>query len=123
MTLLLLLTLVEAATFGLAAFLHLGVTSIEPAIVPAAVVESLAGAGLAASAYGLLTRRAWAQPVTLAAYAFAIGGVLLGMGALAAGRGPRTDLNEAYHRIVLSALLAGVLLQIWLQRIRARGQA
>jgi hypothetical protein len=114
------LTCVEAATFGLAALLHLGfrLGIAEPIIVPAASVESLAATGLAVSAFGLLTRRPWAQAVTLAAYAFAIGGVMLGMAALAAGRGPHTPLNDAYHRLILAALLGGVALQVLLQRAR-----
>jgi hypothetical protein len=114
------LTIVEAATFGLAALLHLGLPLgvAEPVIVPAAVVESLAATVLGFSAWALVARRPWAQSVTLAAYAFAVGGVLLGMGALAAGRGPQTDLNTVYHRLILAALLSGVVLQIWLQRGR-----
>lgn len=33
---------------------------------------------------------------------------MLGMVALALGRGPRTDLNDAYHRAVLVALIMGL---------------
>jgi hypothetical protein len=106
-----------AVTFLLAALVHLGAriplgfaVITEPVIVPAAIVEGLAGLGLAVSAYALLTRRGWARPAAMAANAFALGGVLLGMWALAAGRGPRTELNDVYHRLMVVVLLAGLVL-------------
>lgn len=37
-------------------------------------------------------------------------GVLLGIGALAAGLGPTTELNYVYHRVVLVVLVAGLAL-------------
>src|SRR5215217_9269031 len=45
-----------------------------------------------------------------AAHAFALGGVLLGMAALAVGAGPSTELNTVYHRVMLVALVAGLVL-------------
>jgi hypothetical protein len=37
-------------------------------------------------------------------------GVLLGIAALAAGRGPRTASNDLYHRIMLALIAAGLLI-------------
>jgi hypothetical protein len=37
-------------------------------------------------------------------------GVLLGIAALAAGRGPRTASNDLYHRIMLALIGAGLLI-------------
>ena len=37
-------------------------------------------------------------------------GVLLGIGALAVGAGPSTELNHIYHRVMLVALVAGLTL-------------
>jgi hypothetical protein len=106
-----------AVTFLLAALVHLGAriplgfaVISEPVIIPAAIVEGLAGLGLAVSAYALLTLRSWAWSAAIAANAFALGGVLLGMLALAAGRGPRTELNDVYHRVMVVVLLAGLVL-------------
>src|SRR5215217_971776 len=42
----------------------------------------------------------------LAAHAFAFGGVLLGVTALALGADPSTDLNTMYHRVMLVGLVA-----------------
>jgi hypothetical protein len=39
-------------------------------------------------------------------HTFALGGVLLGITALAVGAGPSTDLNTVYHRIMVVALVA-----------------
>ena len=48
--------------------------------------------------------RAWTA--VFAAHAFALGGVLLGVTALALGAGPGTDLNTMYHRVMLVGLVA-----------------
>jgi len=39
-----------------------------------------------------------------------LGGVLLGMAALAAGRGPRTASNDLYHHIMLALIGASLLI-------------
>ncbi|MGH8896927.1 MAG: hypothetical protein ACRDZ4_07890 [Egibacteraceae bacterium] len=102
-----------SATFFVGALLHAGVAIplglavlAEPVIVPAVIVESLCGAGLAVAAYAVLTRKTWAWLFTFAAHVFALGGILLGIAALAAGGGPHTALNDTYHR-VMAILLAG----------------
>ena len=104
---------VYAATFFFGALLHLGVTIPlgfavveEPVILPATIVEGLCGVALAIAAFAVLTRRELAWPIALAAHAFALGGVLLGITALALGAGPSTDLNTVYHRVMVVALVA-----------------
>src|SRR5438477_218190 len=86
---------VESATFLVAALLHLGVPiSIgvaelsEPRIIPATIVEGAIGVALGVSAVAAIRRRPWARPAAIAASIFSIGGVLLGMTALALGWGP-----------------------------------
>lgn len=108
---------VYAVTFLLGALLHLGVqipagatVLAEPRIFPASIVEGLCGLFLAAGAYAALTGRTWAWPALTAAHVFALGGVLLGVVALAVGAGPSTELNEVYHRAMLVALAAGLVL-------------
>ena len=106
-----------AATFFFGALLHLGVrvplgfaVLAEPRIVPATIVEGLCGLALAGSAYAVLARKRRAWTAAFAAHAFALGGVLLGVTALALGGGPSTLLNTVYHRAMLLALAAVLVL-------------
>ncbi len=106
------LSAVFAATFFFGALLHLGMrvplgftVLEEPEILPATIVEGLCGLALAIAAFAVLARRGWAWTIAFAAHAFALGGVLLGMAALAVGAGPSTDLNTIYHRVMLVALV------------------
>ena len=114
-----LLSALYAATFFFGALLHLGAriplgfaVLAEPRILPATIVEGLCGLALAAAAYAVLGRRSGAWMAAVAAHAFSLGGVLLGMAALAVGAGPSTELNAVYHRVILVALVAtlGLLL-------------
>src|SRR5215210_3600753 len=107
------LSAVYAVTFFCGALVHLGVqiplgaaVLAEPTILPAAIVESLCGLALSFGAFAVFARwnRAWTA--VFAAHAFALGGVLLGMGALAVGAGPSTELNSIYHRVMLVGLVA-----------------
>jgi hypothetical protein len=107
------LSAVYAATFFFGALLHLGVrvplgfaVVEEPVILPATIVEGSCGAALAVSAFTVLARRNGAWTVAIAAHAFALGGVLLGITALAVGAGPSTELNTVYHRVMVVALVA-----------------
>jgi len=111
------LSAVYAVTFFCGALLHLGVriplgaaVLAEPTILPAAIVESLCGLALSFGAFAVLARwnRAWSA--VFAAHAFALGGVLLGVTALALGAGPSTDLNTMYHRVMLVGLIAVLVL-------------
>lgn len=105
-----------AITFFTGAMLHLGVqipiggTVIsEPTIIPATIVETLCGLALAAGAYAVLSNERGSWTVIVVAHAFAASGVLLGMAAIALGAGPGTDLNTIYHRVMLTALAAGLV--------------
>ena len=107
------LSAVYTVTFLFGALLHLGwrvplgvVVLAEPRIFPAAVVEGLCGLALATAAFAGFARRRWAWTAAVAAHAFALGGVLLGMAALAVGAGPSTELNTIYHRVMVVALTA-----------------
>jgi hypothetical protein len=107
------LSALYAATFLFGALLHLGVrvplgfaVLAEPRILPATVVEGLCGLALSVAAWSILARKGWARTAAIAAHAFALGGVLLGTAALAAGAGPSTDMNTVYHRVMLVALAA-----------------
>jgi fluoride ion exporter CrcB/FEX len=109
------LVVVYAATFLLGALLHLGVripvgfaVLSEPRIVPATIVEGFCALVLTISAYAVFTHKGWAWPAVTSAHAFALAGVLLGMVALAVGAGPRTELNDIYHRVMLVMLVAGL---------------
>ena len=86
------LAAVYAVTFLLGALLHLGVripagatVLAEPRIFPASIVEGLCGLFLTIGAYAAITGRTWAWPALITAYGFALGGVLLGVTALAVG--------------------------------------
>ncbi len=110
------LAVLYAVTFFVGALLHLGIriplgfaALTEPRIVPATIVEGLCGLGLVVGAYAILTGRSWAWSAVTGAHAFALGGVLLGITALALGGGPSTELNTIYHRVMLAALVVGLV--------------
>ncbi|HWB71565.1 MAG TPA: hypothetical protein VG452_05040 [Egibacteraceae bacterium] len=110
------LAVLYAITFFLGAWLHLGAriplgfaVLEEPRILPAGIVETLCGLALAVSGYAVLTGKTWAWRAAVGAHGFALAGVLLGMAALAAGRGPSTELNNAYHLTMLAFLGAGLV--------------
>ena len=107
----------EALSFLYFALLHLKVripvdfTIIEEPRRPfAVIVEGLAAVVLALGASAVLTRRTWAWVAATGAHAVALAGVLWGMVAIAAGRGPHTQLNDTYHRVMVVVLGAGLIL-------------
>jgi hypothetical protein len=108
----------NAALFFFGAVEHLGVTIgrlHEPHIIPAAIVESLCGISLVIGALFVVRFPPIPLLPPLAGNLIAIAGVVLGMAALAAGRGPRTASNDLYHHIML--LLAGLsLIVLFLSR-------
>jgi len=80
---------------------------IEPQIVPAAIVEGLAGLIFLVGAYAMFAGRPWAWTAALGAHIFAIAGFLLGIVATLSGTSP---FNAAYHRVMLAVFAAGVAL-------------
>jgi hypothetical protein len=112
-----LLAAMYAATFVVAVLLHLGVEMPlgfavldEPRRPVAVIVEGMAGIVLAVGAFAIFARttRAWAA--VTGAHAVALAGVLWGMVAVAAGRGPHTQLNDTYHRVMVVVLAATLIL-------------
>jgi hypothetical protein len=106
-----------AATFLVAVLLHVGVeiplgfAALEEPRRPVAVlVEGLAGLLLGLGALAVFARRTWAWAAVTGAHAVALVGVLWGMVAVAAGRGPHTQLNDTYHRVMVALLAATLLL-------------
>ena len=107
----------EALSFLCFALLHLGVripmafaVIEEPRRPFAVIVEGLAALLLALAAFAVLMRRTWAWEAATGAHAVALAGVLWGMVAIAAGRGPHTQLNDTYHRVMVVVLGAGLIL-------------
>ena len=84
----------------------------EPRILPATIVEGLCAVALAVAAFAVLARASRAWTVALAAHAFALGGVLLGITALAVGAGPSTELNTIYHRVMVLGLVTVLALLV-----------
>jgi hypothetical protein len=111
------LIVLEALSFLCFALLHVGVripvgfaVIEEPRRPFAVIVEGLAALLLVLGASAVLTRRTWGWAAATAAHAVALAGVLWGMVAVAAGRGPHTQLNDAYHRVMVVVLGAGLIL-------------
>jgi hypothetical protein len=94
----------NAALFIFGAVQHAG-RSIgsfhEPHILPAAIVESTCAVTLIWGVVMVFRRTRTGPVAVLFSNLIAVAGVLLGMWALAAGRGPRTASNDLYHRIML----------------------
>jgi hypothetical protein len=106
-----------AVTFLVAVLLHVGVeiplgfaVLQEPRRPVAVLVEGVAGLLLGLGALAILARRTWAWAAVTGAHAVALAGVLWGMVAVAAGRGPHTPLNDTYHRVMVVLLAATLLL-------------
>ena len=103
----------NAALFFFGAIQHSGTTIgrfHEPRIIPAAIVETICGLFLAWGTIAVFGQSALPWRNALIGNLVALGGVLLGMAALAAGRGPRTASNDMYHRIMLALIGAALLL-------------
>lgn len=114
-----LLTLIafDAASLLFGAVAHLGmeiplgfVTIDEPRIVPAIIIETICGLALAFAGWSILTRQRWAWTAGIGAHTIALGGVTLGIVAIALGGGPRSQLNDIYHQVMIGTLTAGFLL-------------
>lgn len=108
-----LLMTANAALFFFGGVQHAGVSVgrfHEPLIIPAAIVESLCGLCLLWGAIALFRDWKMRWRIALTANLTALGGVLLGIAALAAGAGPRTASNDLYHRMMLILIIAAILL-------------
>src|SRR5215469_8288737 len=106
----------NAALFLFGAVQHAGVAVgrfHEPKIIPAAVVETICGLLLLWGAIAMLGDFPAHRRIALIGNLVALGGVLLGIAALAAGRGPRTASNDLYHRIMLVLIAASLLILIF----------
>ena len=112
-----LLATIYAATFAVAVVLHLGVdiplgfaVPDEPRRPFAVIAEGLAAFVLAVGAFALFARKTWAWATVTGAHALALAGVVWGMVAVTAGRGPHTQLNHTYHRVIVVLLAANLIL-------------
>ena len=97
----------NAALFFFGALQHAGVAFgpfHEPPITPAAIVETICGLSLLSGAVVICGHSASKWRVALITNIVALAGVLLGIGALALGAGPRTESNDTYHRIMLALI-------------------
>jgi hypothetical protein len=115
-----LLMIANAAIFLFGAVQHAGFAVgpfHEPVIIPAAIVETLCGFCLLWGAIALLRNSRMRWRAALITNFVALGGVLLGIAALAAGAGPRTASNDLYHRIML-ILIGAVVLILFFGRSR-----
>lgn len=119
-----LLMIANAALFLFGGVQHAGLTFgrfHEPLIIPAAIVEAICGLCLLWGAIALLRSSIKQWRVALITNFVALGGVLLGITALAAGAGPRTASNDLYHRMMLILIGAAVLILLFVRARRDRG--
>jgi 4-amino-4-deoxy-L-arabinose transferase-like glycosyltransferase len=110
----------NSALFFFGAVQHAGIavgSFHEPLIIPAAIVETLCGLCLLCGAAALFRNSTTRWRTAVIMNLVALGGVLLGIAALAAGAGPRTASNDLYHRIML-LLIGASLLILFLGRSR-----
>jgi hypothetical protein len=103
----------NAALFFFGVVQHLGIAIgrfHEPRIIPAAIVETICGISLAWGAAFVFSHSLVSWGLPLISNLVALSGVLLGMAALAAERGPRTASNDLYHHIMLALIGASVII-------------
>lgn len=120
--------LAEAATLGLASYLHrdgsipLGFTTIHGENFQAASLpEAIIGAVLAAGALAVLAAPARTRWAALVATGFAIVGFVVGVSIVLTSGRPSVAGDLTYHGIGLAALLATLIALAWpRQRVRSR---
>ena len=113
-----LLMIANAGIFFFGGVQHAGIAVgrfHEPLIIPAAIVESVCGLCLLWGAIALFRNSTRRWRIALITNLIALGGVLLGMAALAVGAGPRTASNDLYHRMML-ILIGSVILILCFRR-------
>jgi hypothetical protein len=109
----------NAALFVFGAIQHVGVEIgpfHEPVIVPAAIVESVCALSLLWGLWAVFRGSSGVWRIAFTGNLIALAGVLLGIVALAAGRGPRTLSNDNLHRAMLT-LIGLSLLALTLSRL------
>jgi hypothetical protein len=111
--------LVEAATFGVASYLHLdgrialGFTTITGEhFGRASVPEAVIGAVLAVGAVVVAVAPGQARTAALGATGFAVLGVLVGLGFVLTSSRPHIAVDLAYHLTMLLVLLAGLVVLV-----------
>jgi heme A synthase len=122
--------LAEAATLGIASYLHrdghilLGFTVVRgEQFTAASVPEAVIGAILAAGAAIVLTAPDRARGAALFATAFGVFGVLAGVVFVVTSGRPSIAIDLAYHAILLAALTATLVLLALRRPGAASGQA
>ena len=81
----------------------------EPVIVPAAIVETICALSMFWGIWAVLRSSPDYWGIALASNLIALAGVLLGIVALAHGRGPRTASNDNLHRIMLTLIALSLI--------------
>lgn len=112
---------IDGVVFLIAGLSHTGLRILpfdEPRIVDAAIVEGLCGVLLVGSAGSIFARATWAWLALVVVHAFTLVGVLVGIGAIAAGLGPHSAFNDAFHRMMV-VVLAMVLIVLATPPVRA----
>jgi hypothetical protein len=111
--------LAEAATLGVASYLHLdgriplGFTTITGEhFGRASVPEAIIGAVLAAGAVVVAVAPGRARTAALGATGFAVLGVLAGLGFVLTSSRPHIAVDLAYHLTILLVLLAGLVVLV-----------
>jgi hypothetical protein len=102
-----LLMALNTALFVFGAIQHAGVEIghfREPVIVPAAIVESVCALSLLWGLWAVFRGSPAFWRIVFTGNLIALAGVLLGIVALAAGRGPRTASNDNLHRAMLTLI-------------------
>jgi uncharacterized membrane protein len=102
-----LLMALNMALFVFGAIQHVGVeigASSEPVIVPAAIVESICALSLLWGVCAVFRESPALWRIAFIGNLVALAGVLIGIVALAAGRGPRTVSNDNLHRAMLTLI-------------------
>lgn len=79
----------------------------EPPIIPAGIVEGLAGVIFVVALFAIVTGRRWTWGGALVAHLFAIVGFVVG---LVATRDGTTPFNYDYHRVLLGVFVVGLIL-------------
>jgi hypothetical protein len=102
-----LLMALNTGLFVFGAIQHVGVEIgrfHEPVIVPAAIVETVCALSLLWALWGVFRGSPAFWRIVLTGNLIALAGVLLGIVALAAGRGPRTASNDNLHVAMLTLI-------------------